>query len=125
MRAMRNQSASHIDFGSLVGLIPNNPKFLPSNLDMVYERKGKFLVAEWKRENEEISAGQDVLLRRLAKVPGFTVLIITGNTDEEMVVSSVRWLKPNNYYENLGSSVEDLKEVVRLWYEHADKETPH
>lgn len=124
MRAMRNTHAAHIDFGELIGLIPNNPRFLPSNLDMVCERKGHFLVAEWKREDEEISGGQDILLRRLAKVPKFTILIITGDTDTEMKVSSIKWLRPDNSCKQIGTSVEDLKDIVSAWYGCVDKETP-
>ena len=52
---MRNSQATHVDFGFLRGAIKSNPKVIPVNLDMVYEHKGHFLFAEWKRENEEIS----------------------------------------------------------------------
>ena len=51
MTAMRNPDAKHIDFGELVGVIPSNPRFLPSNLDMVLERRGSFLVGEWKSQS--------------------------------------------------------------------------
>ena len=42
---MRSLLASHVDYGDFVGVIPNNPKFTPSDLDGVAERNGKFLVS--------------------------------------------------------------------------------
>ena len=47
--------ASHTDFGFLRGLFEGSPKIMPSNLDMVYGINDKFLLGEWKRDNEEIS----------------------------------------------------------------------
>ena len=67
--AMRNSQAQHTDFGFLQGVIPSNPKFMPSNVDMMLERKGKFFIGEWKREGEQISMGQKILLRALASKP--------------------------------------------------------
>ena len=40
---MRNGAAPHIDFSDLEGVIPSNPKLMPSNVDFIIERKGRFL----------------------------------------------------------------------------------
>ena len=72
---MRNTYASHTDFGFLSGVILDNPKAMPSNLDMVFERKGKFLVGEWKRTNEEISVGQKILLKQLAILRNLIIML--------------------------------------------------
>ena len=63
--AMRNPEAKHLDFGELRGIIPENPRFLPSNLDMILERHQQFFIGEWKRPNEPISKGQFILLSKL------------------------------------------------------------
>ena len=118
MTAMRNPLAPHIDFAELIGVIPHNPKFLPSNLDMVLERKGKFLVGEWKRPSESISRGQEILLQNLSSI-GFIVLVIEGNTDEQMIVNRIQILT-NAGLDDVGESVEDLKNIIRNWYEWAD-----
>ena len=55
---MRNKDARHIDFAELYGLFD---KRLPSNVDMIMERHGRFLIGEWKREVVE----DDVMLPRL------------------------------------------------------------
>lgn len=114
---MRNPSARHIDFTQLAGLIPSNPKFLPSNLDMVYERNGRFLVAEWKRPGENISGGQERLLRAMAKVPGFIVLIVTGDTDDGVNVSSVNRILPTGEISLVCNSADELLKKIRGWYE--------
>ena len=72
---MRNPFAIHLNFDELLGTIPENPKILPSNIDMIYERCGKFLIGEWKRPNEKISIGQSILLNALATQDNFIVLI--------------------------------------------------
>ncbi len=123
MTAMRNPDAKHIDFAYLIGLIPSNPRFLPSNLDMVLERKGSFLVGEWKRPNEKISRGQEILLENLARKPGFLVVLIEGNTDTEMVVSNVQLFNPHKGWIEWGDSKESLKDLITQWYARAERKT--
>ncbi len=77
---MRNPNAKHIDYGFLQGEIPDNPNFMPSNIDGIIERNGSFMVLEWKRRNEKISKGQERLLKALAQ-NNITVAIICGDTD--------------------------------------------
>ncbi len=120
-RAMKNPQAVHIDFFKFKGLIASNPKALPCNIDMVIERKEKFLVGEWKRDNEEVSLGQKILLRNLAKQPQFIVLLITGDTDDEAVVTSFGRITKYGAFKHLGSSLDELKDFVTRWYEWADK----
>lgn len=121
MTAMRNPDAKHTDFADLVGVIPSNPKFLASNLDMVMERYGQFLVGEWKRPNEEISKGQDILLKRLAGKEDFIVLLIEGNTDDGMVVSKIQAVSPTGELIQIGASTKELKGFIQFWYNHAEK----
>jgi hypothetical protein len=121
MTAMRNPDAKHIDFADLIGLIPSNPRFLPSNLDMVLERKGSFLVGEWKRPNESISRGQEILLENLAKKPGFLVVLIEGNTDEGMEVSKVQLFNPHKGWIEWGDNKESLKDLITQWYARAER----
>jgi len=121
MTAMRNPDAKHIDFGELVGVIPTNPRFLPSNLDMVLERKGHFLVGEWKRPNESISRGQEILLNNLAKKPGFLVVLIEGDTDADMVVNKVQLFNPHKGWIEWGDSKESLKDLITQWYARAER----
>lgn len=120
MKSMRSLNASHIDFNGFVGVIPNNPKFLPSDLDMILERRDCFLVGEWKRSGEIMSDGQLLLLKSLARQPQFIVLIISGNTDDETVVTDIRWVTPRGRLQLIGSSFDNLKNFIARWYKWAE-----
>ena len=113
---MRNRQAPHIDFADLVGLMD---KRLPSNIDMVMERHGKFLIGEWKRPNEEISLGQQILLKQFAKLPNFTVLIVVGDTDNGMNISKVWQLRYDESWSFIGSSTKDFKDYLMAWDKNA------
>jgi hypothetical protein len=113
---MRNPDAKHLNFAELQGLIPDNPKWLPSNIDMLMERKGKFLLCEWKRPNEEFGGGQKLLLKALARQPDFTVLIVQGNTDNGMVVEKF-WEVEFDLLRHRGSSTLEFKLFIKRWYE--------
>ena len=121
MTAMRNPDAKHTDFTDLIGIIPSNPKLLPSNLDMVIERFGQFLVGEWKRPNEKISLGQEILLKRLATKEDFVVLLIEGDTDDGMVVNCVEAYTKEGSTVHIGDDVKALKGFIKFWYEHTEK----
>ena len=118
---MRNPDAKHTDFTDLIGVIPSNLKLLPSNLDMVIERFGNFLVGEWKRPSEKISLGQEILLKRLATKEDFTVLLIEGDTDDGMVVHKIEAFTKDGGLVHIGKDVNALKGFIRFWYEHAEK----
>ena len=120
--AMRNSHAQHTDFGFMTGWCPGNPKAMPSNLDMVLERRGKFLVAEWKRPGEKISTGQEILLTELSGKPDFTVLIITGHADggTPNIGNIYRVYTDKPHCREMVGDVEGLKDFVGRWYKAAD-----
>lgn len=110
--AMRNPNAKHIDFSELRWVIPDNPRFLPSNIDMVLERHSQFFIGEWKRPNEQISKGQLILLNKLSEIPNFSVYIITGDTDNGMNVENIEKLEKGAFI----PSGKDLKKLIQDWY---------
>jgi hypothetical protein len=118
---MRNPDAKHLNFAGLSGIIPDNPKWLPSNIDMLMERKGQFLLCEWKRPNEEFGGGQKLLLKALAKQPNFTVLIVQGHTDEEMVVDKF-WQVEFDLLRHRGDSLLELRLFIKRWYEQTESD---
>ena len=96
---------------------------VPSNLDMVYERKGSFLVAEWKRDGEKISKGQEILLKALSRLPSHTVLIINGYTkNQRMTVGSFWRVLPDEQCVLAGKGLTELKDYIVEWYLSADAE---
>jgi hypothetical protein len=118
---MRNPYASHTDYSDFHGLIRSNPSFLPSNVDGICERKGQFLVMEWKREKEKISKGQEYLLKAFAKLPNFIVLIIYGDTDNGTKVDKFYLVNQDGTCTLAGSNFEQLQKYYLQWYEYADK----
>lgn len=116
---MRNPDAKHLDFTELQGIIPSNPKWLPSNIDMMAERKGKFLLCEWKREGEDFGGGQKILLKSLSAHPDFTVLIVQGDTDNGMNVTEF-WLLEGGKLKIKGKSTSDFKLFIRDWYQEVE-----
>lgn len=119
--AMRNPFATHVDFGFLRGLIADNPKAMPCNIDMVFERKGHFLFGEWKREGEPMSRGQEIMLVNLARQPCNVVLIITGDTDNGVTVTEIQQITKSGMFRKTGESVEHLKKILNTWYMRADQ----
>lgn len=118
-RLMRSRAAAHIDFFELSGIIEENPKAIPSDLDMIMERRGRFLVGEWKRQGEDFGHGQKIMLKSLAKVPCFRVLVIEGNTDVGMTITALYLLKPNGMLKKIGNSKDCLKRAIVEWHNQA------
>lgn len=118
---MRNPNAVHIDFRDLMG-IRELGKILPSNLDMVIERYGQFLVGEWKRSNESISRGQEILLMNLARQPSFTVLIIQGHTDGGVMVVDEFWqMDGAGELKSLGTGADKFKQLIVFWKQSVER----
>ena len=122
-KIIRNAFASHIDYGAFKGLISSNPAFCPSNIDGIAERNGKFLVMEWKRPNEKVSEGQRRLLQAFAKTHNFTVMIVQGNTDDELIIQYFWQVQPYGSCVKLGQGVEEFKAFYVMWYEYANQKT--
>ena len=119
--AMRNPNAGHVDFGFLRGIISSNPNFMPSNIDMVLERKGSFLFGEWKRDGEDIKTGQKILLKELACL--HKVLIITGYVDTEPHIQLIQEVSPiTGNLKTVGKSTADLIKYIQDWYKDAEEE---
>ena len=121
---LRNPDAKLIDFHDLIGVIESNPKFLLSDLDMIYERNGKYLVVEWKKPDEAltVNSGQEILLKALANNSAFTVLKVIGYTENsKMYVQKIDRLRKNNTWEYLGDGLPKFKEIIQKWYAYVSQ----
>tara|TARA_B110000211_G_scaffold90368_1_gene105563 strand:+ start:42 stop:416 length:375 start_codon:yes stop_codon:yes gene_type:complete len=117
---MRDVFAPHIDFEFLAGIIPNNPKAQPCNIDGLFQRKDKFLVMEWKRPNENMNLGQRILLEALSKQKNFTVILIEGySQDGEREIGNVSVLK-NKQFKVHGEGEKFLVKFMQRFYNYAD-----
>lgn len=115
---MRNPNAVHIDYGFMQGIFPDNPNFMPSNIDGIIERNGQFMVLEWKRKNEKISKGQGRLLKALAQ-KGLTVVIICGDTDNGLNFDHCWIMNNQGEFEVKYTNYEDFVGYYKFWYELA------
>jgi hypothetical protein len=117
--SMRNSLAKHIDFGFLKGSFRNLNE-LPINIDMLMEKNGYFVIAEWKKPGEHISRGQCIALERLAQMPRVTVLIITGNSDEnECYINDIEQVTAKGKIVLVGNGLDFFCERMKGWYERA------
>ncbi len=115
---MRNKYATHVDFRFLSPYLGNK---IPSNWDMVLERKGYFLVAEWKRENEQLSIGQEILLKQLAKQDKFTVLIVNGHSDNDNTeVTKFSLLGKDGISVKMGDNPDALGRFLKFWMDNVE-----
>jgi hypothetical protein len=113
---MRNGAAPHIDFSDLEGMIESNPKLMPSNVDFILERRGKFLFGEFKKPDEEMSLGQNILLQALSRKPGFKVFIAVGwNEGTSLVIQQLTTIQ-NGVWETRACDLEGFKDAIRKWY---------
>jgi hypothetical protein len=126
MKSMRNLFPKVVDYGDLIGLIPSNEKFSPSDIDGICERNGQFLIMEWKRpkddnyEGEKVSYGQQRLLQALAAKEGFIVIIVYGHSDDGMKVDKFFRVQPQGPCIHLGVGTQMFKKFYQQWYELAD-----
>jgi len=85
-----------------------------SDVDGIVERKGRFLILEGKPPDKPLSKGQRILFERLARLEGFTVIIIRGYPPRDVIGWQV--IGKGNY----DGGLDDLRKFVRRWFEWAD-----
>jgi hypothetical protein len=121
MNAMQNPQAPHLDFGFMSGWIAESPKAMPSNLDMVMERNGNLLIAEWKRVGEKVSMGQQILLTNMAACANVCSFVINGHTDGGVpVVGSIFQIHPDAPHCRLvATGIDGLKSIMCRWHKMA------
>lgn len=113
---MRNKNACRVPFGDLcVG-----GEELPVHIDGVCERNGHFLLMEWQKEGEIVPEERRALLKELARVPKFTVLVVNGQTKGEDVEVEAFYLLGKDGGEKRGEGLGSFISYYRKWFNHAD-----
>lgn len=113
---MRNSQATHVDFGFLRGSVKQNAAIIPSNVDMILETNYHFLIGEWKRDGEEVSKGQKILLNRMSTLPNFIVLIINGYSDGNNRSINDFYELHDTFLKKKGHGEDELKNYVNEWF---------
>lgn len=60
-----------------------------SDIDMLWERNGRFLVIENKRPGEGFSRGQAIALEALAAQPNWSVWVVRGDPPDSIISAGV------------------------------------
>ena len=119
---MNNPNARNIDFGFLKGLVGQAPTTIPSDIDMVFERKGSFLFGEWKYFGEGINQGQEIMLRKLADKPGVNVLKVNYRRGEDGLPIVLEFFRiKHNRFIRIGKGKEQFSKYVTKWWALAEK----
>lgn len=118
---LRNTMVQLVDYRDLDGIISSNKDFACSDIDMIYERKGHFLVVEWKKLNEEFGGGQKIMLKALAKTPNFTVLVAYGYSENtKLTVYDFKQVTEMQTLKHLGQGKQAFIEYIQNWYKRVD-----
>lgn len=79
-RQLRQNNDNRWDF--LAGVLPH--RINPTDIDLVFERRGRFLVLEGKRMGATFGVGQRLFYDRMSALPQFTVIHFYGDPPEDV-----------------------------------------
>ena len=118
IRNMKNYTNSVWQWCEVLKGCFGNTTIEPSDIDGIVERNGYFLVIEAKGKNARLSRGQEIMLRRLAKIDKFTVIVVWGDKykPERLLVMTK---EGDKNYENI--NVSKLRHVVIEWWLEANQ----
>lgn len=105
-RQLHENKDNRWDF--LKGVLPN--RIDPTDIDLVYERRGRFLVLEGKRVGATFKTGQRRFYDALHAPPRVFVYHFYG-TPPDTVTAFGLWGKPAQ-----PGTTDDLRTIVRRWY---------
>jgi hypothetical protein len=82
------------------------------DVDFIVERKGNFLVIEFKPAWSALKVGQRILLEKLSRLPKFKVLFVEGETDDP-----VAYRVFPDYGTEIPVDMDGLCAIIRFWFE--------
>ncbi len=89
------------------------------DVDGIVERKGNFLMLEWKSPGASTGIGQRILHDKLCELSQFTVLLVSG--DAELMTVNEFTIRRLDKSKKVVGGIEDLKKQISQWYEWADR----
>ena len=100
-------------------------KIAMSDIDGIVERRGHFLVVEWKVKPGKVLKAQDILLKTLARDPSFKVVVITSPVNTNLIqmdtVVEVQLVRSDEIKPAWEYSVEKLKGHFEKWFKDVEK----
>lgn len=110
-RQLRQNNDGRWDF--LAGTLPH--KINPTDIDLVIERKGQFLVLEGKRTGAPFGIGQRRFYDALSALPEITVVHFYGSPPDD-VRAFGRWGRDPH-----PGSTDELREQVKRWFDWVER----
>ena len=94
----------------------------PTDVDMIVERRGHFLVGEFKADGADESLGQEWMLKRMARGKAYTVLKVYAVHPPKLeTVHRIEvWHKGALQQAAVKQSFKGLRKICRLWWKLAD-----
>ena len=105
-RQLRSNLDNRWDF--LCGVLPGGIN--PTDIDLMYERRGHFLILEGKHTGARIHKGQKICLDALAAVPGVFVIHFYGTPPDQVEAFGV-WPRPAH-----PGTTDDLIQLIKRWF---------
>ncbi len=87
-----------------------------SDIDGILERRGRFLIIEWKEPGAVMSAGQDILFKTLSREYSFMVLFIHGKAIDANLITDATLLLGGREYGPIDMDLPRLQAVFREWW---------
>lgn len=106
-KQLRSNPDNRWDF--LAGVLPH--KINPTDIDLVYERRGYFLFLEGKRMGAQMTTGQRRFYDALHNPPRFIVVQFFGEPPDDVKAFS-RWREPLKVCDTEG-----FREEIRKWFQ--------
>lgn len=107
------------DFAVFTGCF-GDTRIMPTDVDGIVERRGRFLLMEFKTLGKLVSTGQMITLKRLARLPMFTVVVIWHESAaiHDTKVFTEMQILPSGKKELVTTN--DVRAFVSEWYAAAD-----
>ena len=112
-RQLRSNGDNRWDF--LAGVLPNGIN--PTDIDLVYERRGHFLVLEGKRAGAVTRTGQRRFYDALHKPP-YSIVVHFYGTPPDEVTAFAKWPEIPQ-----PGTTDGLIEWIQLWYAWVERKT--
>ena len=112
VRQLRTNNDNRWDF--LAGVLPY--RINPTDIDLMFERRGWFLVLEGKREGAPFGIGQRRFYDALNALPQFTIVHFYGTPPDE-ITAFARWGR-----EAHPGTTEELRSAVRAWFDWVERQ---
>lgn len=96
-------------------------RIMPTDVDGIVERRGKFLVIEYKSGDTAIPRGQTVLLKRLSLLPAFTVIAIWREPCEPHATKTPIRIQVFPANDSEPTDTDYVRHFVKEWFSAADE----